>query len=311
MNIGLIDVDGHNFPNLALMKIARYYKAIGANVEWWTPFENYDVVYKSKVFTFTPDFNQCITNADKVESGGTGYKNYEKTLPAEIDKLQPDYSLYKHIVDDKSAFGFLTRGCIRSCKWCIVPKKEGKIRQYMDIEEIAIDGRNKITLMDNNVLSIDYGKEQIEKIIKLGLRVDFNQDLDCRLVDDETAKMLSQVKWLQYVRFACDTSAQLPHLFRACDLLKKHGYKRDVFMNVLLTDDKHECLQRINEIKKYKSLRLRPFAQPYIDFEGKRNPPQWQKDMARWCNLKQIFDTVDFKDYQPRKGFKCKMYFDL
>lgn len=311
MKIGLIDVDGHNFPNLALMKIAKYHRNMGDNVEWYTPFNQYDKVYMSKVFTFTSDYNYVINNADEIEKGGTGYKMYDKTLPTEIDRLQPDYSIYRHIVDDKSAFGFLTRGCIRSCKWCIVPKKEGKIRPYMDIEEIAIEGRNKITLMDNNVLSIDYGKEQIEKIIKLGISVDFNQDLDCRLVDDETAKMLSQVKWLKYVRFACDTSAQLPYLFNACDLLKKHGYKRDVFMNVLLTDDIKECLNRINKIKAYKHLRLRPFAQPYIDFDGKRNPPQWQKDMARWCNLKQIFDKVDFIDYQPRKGFKCKTYFGL
>ena len=103
MKVGLIDVDGHGFPNLALMKLARFYRSDGAKVEWYTPWDNYDIVYMSKVFTFTPDFMQCIPNADKVEKGGTGYKMYDKTLPEIIDKTQPDYSIYSNIVDDKSA----------------------------------------------------------------------------------------------------------------------------------------------------------------------------------------------------------------
>lgn len=309
MKIGLIDVDGHNFPNLALMKISRYWKTQGADVQWYTPFDNYDKVYMSKVFTFTNDYDYCITNADEVERGGTGYKDYEKVLPAYIDRLQPDYTIYSHIVDNKSAYGFLTRGCIRHCKWCIVPRKEGMLKPYMDIEEIAIDGRNKVTLMDNNILASDYGIGQIEKIVRLELRVDFNQDMDCRLVTDDIAALLTKVRWQEYIRFACDTSAQLPHLFRACELLKKHGYTGRVFMNVLLNEDKTECLERINAIRNYKELTLRPFAQPYIDFEGRRQPPQWQKDMARWCNRKEIFDSTDFVDFSPRKGFQCKEYF--
>jgi len=309
LKIGLIDVDGHNFPNLALMKIARYYRQQGADVVWYSPWERYDILYMSKVFTFTPDFTQCISNADKVERGGTGYKMYDKTLPKKIDLLQPDYSIYCNIVDDKSAYGFLTRGCIRSCGWCIVPKKEGVLRPYMDIEEIAIEGRNKITLMDNNILASDYGISQIEKIAKIGLKVDFNQDLDCRLVTPEVAQLLVNVKWLKYIRFACDTSAQLPYLFRACDMLKQYGYKGAVFMNVLLSDDINECLYRINAIRNYKGLRMLPFAQPYLDFSGRHSPPQWQKDMARWCNRKEIFNSTEFRDYRPRKHEVCSIYF--
>ena len=304
----MIDVDGHRFPNLALMKIARYYRNHLAEVVWYSPFEHYDIVYLSKVFTFTPDFTQCISNADKVERGGTGYKMYDKTLPNVIGLVQPDYSMYSNIIDEKSAYGFLTRGCIRSCKWCIVPTKEGNLRPYMDIEEIAIDGRNKITLMDNNILASDYGITQIEKIVKMGLKVDFNQDMDCRLVTPEVAQILVKVKWLKYIRFACDTSSQLPYLFQACDLLKKYGYKGKVFMNVLLSDNINECLNRINKIRAYKQLEMLPFAQPYLDFSGKRNPPQWQKDMARWCNRKEIFKTTEFADYKPRKNEYGRQY---
>ena len=311
LKIALIDVDGHHYPNLALMKIARFYRQQGATVEWYTPWQHYDIVYLSKVFTFTPDYLQCIPNADCIERGGTGYKNYEKTLPREIDRMQPDYSIYPNIVDDRSAYGFLTRGCIRTCKWCIVPKKEGILHPYMDIEEIAIEHRDRITLMDNNILASDYGLSQIEKIVKLSLRVDFNQDLDCRLVTPEVARLLVKVRWLKYIRFACDTSAQLPHLFRACDLLHQYGYKGEVFVNVLLTDDINECLSRINAIRAYKGLKISPFAQPYLDFTGIRQPPQWQKDMARWCNRKEIYRSTEFRDYRPRKNEICHTLYNI
>lgn len=171
MNIGILAVDS-TFPNLALMKISAYHKKQGDSVEWYNPFNYYDKLYIAKVFSFTEDYLQYITNADCVEKGGTGY-DISKTLPTEIDRMQPDYSIYPQI-DSKTAYGFLTRGCPNKCKWCIVPKKEGNIAPYMDVEEIAIDGRKNIILMDNNVLASDYGLEQIEKIVKLKLRVDFN-----------------------------------------------------------------------------------------------------------------------------------------
>ena len=120
MNIGLLAVDS-NYPNLALMKLSAAHKANGDNVDWYNPFDTYDIVYLSKIFSFTNDYQYPIVNAQLVKRGGTGY-DYTTTLPVEIDSLQPDYSLYPSI-DNRTAYGFLTRGCIRHCKWCIVPKK--------------------------------------------------------------------------------------------------------------------------------------------------------------------------------------------
>lgn len=301
---------GKRFPNLALMKLARYHKERGDSVEWYNAFtDRYDVAYISKVFTFSPDYGFAV-NADRVERGGTGYRDYSKLLPAEVDGLQPDYSLYRHIVDKRTAYGFLTRGCLRQCPWCIVPRKEGNLRPYMDIEQIAIEGRNRVVLMDNNVLGIDYGIEQIVKIADMGIAVDFNQDLDCRLITPDIAQLLARVKWIKYIRLACDTSAQIPHLLRACDLLADAGYHKDVFVNVLLTDDINECLHRIHSLCAYTRLRVMPFAQPYLDFKGKAQPPQWQKDMARWCNRRELLKSTDFADFSPRKNFICKNYFE-
>lgn len=206
-NIGLVSVDSHHYPNLPLGKIAAYHKSIGDTVEWANPmFGNYDKVYMSKIFTFTPD---CMDIYDcPVERGGSGY-DLHKELPDNIDRLQPDYSLFP-FVDDKTAYGFLTRGCPNKCPWCVVPSKEGKIRPYMDVEEIMVDGRTDLIAMDNNVLACDYGIEQIEKIIRLNYRVDFNQAMSARLVTDEVAKVLAHVRWLGgMIRFAADTSRQI------------------------------------------------------------------------------------------------------
>ncbi len=201
MNIGLIDVDG-KMPNLALMKISAWHKKQGDTVEWYNGLCNYDKVYMSKVFTFTEDYIFYI-NAPIIEKGGTGY-DFFKELPMNVDRTFPDYSLYR--VDADLAYGFLTRGCPNRCKWCIVPQKEGNIRPYMDIEEIT-ENRKKAILMDNNILACDYGLQQIEKIVKMKIKVDFNQALDARLVNEETASMLARVKWLDRIRFGCDTPA--------------------------------------------------------------------------------------------------------
>ena len=233
MKIGIIDVDGKQ-PNLALMKISRYHKVRG---------DHYDIVYKSKVFTFTPDFGYYI-NADEVEKGGTGY-DLHKTLHRDIDRLQPDYNLYPNI-DKKTAYGFLTRGCPNRCKWCVVPKKEGNITPYMDVDEIAIEGRTHLILMDNNILACDYGLEQIEKIVNRQYKVDFNQALDARLVDDEVAKMLARVNWIKCIRFGCDTPRQIEECERATSLLDKYGYKGEYFFYCILLDDFKESFKRVN-----------------------------------------------------------------
>lgn len=202
-NIGLIAVDSHLYPNLPLGKIAAYHKSLGDSVEWANPmFGNYDKVFMSKIFTFTPD---CMDAYDcPVERGGTGY-DLHKDLPPEIDRLQPDYSIFP-FVDDKTAYGFLTRGCPNKCSFCVVPKKEGGIRPYMDIDEITQGGRRpKVHLMDNNSLACDYGIEQLVKIVDKGYRVDYNQAIDSRLITPDVAELLAQVHWLEPIKFGCDS----------------------------------------------------------------------------------------------------------
>ena len=305
MNIGILAVDS-NYPNLALMKINSYHKLQKDQVEWYNPFNHYDKVYMAKIFSFTEDYQQWITNADHIEKGGTGY-DISKVLPSEIDYMVPDYSLYN--LDDKTAYGFLTRGCPNKCKWCIVPQKEGKIAPYMDIEEIAVNNRKNIILMDNNVLASEYGLQQREKIIRLKLRVDFNQGLDARLVTDEVARLLAKVKWIKRIRFGCDTPGQIAECERATALIDKYGYKGEYFFYCILLNDFKESFERINHWR-YKGSRFLPHAQPYRDFNNPRQIiPQWQNDLAGWADKKQVFRSCEFRDFMPRKGFRCGEYF--
>lgn len=322
MRIGLIDVDGHNFPNLALMKLSAYHKAKGDTVEWYDIFQDhFDIVYMAKVFTHTVDYGQVIPNADKIIKGGTGY-DVNSRLPEEAEKIVPDYSIYQFI-DDKTAYGFLTRGCIRKCPWCVVPRKEGNIHPYQDVDEIAINGRTNLILMDNNILAAgDYGIQQLEKIAAKGYKVDFNQAMDARLVTDDIAKVLARIKWKDgRIRFACDTKAQIKECEKVIDMLTKHGFSGDFFMYTILIGDIDECYKRTHywwkrnkQERAADPRRLRCItiaAQPYLDFTSTRyNITQWQKDMAEWANMRQYFNSSDFMEYEPRKGFKCKEYFE-
>lgn len=242
-----------------------------------------------------------------MERGGTGY-DLRKELPKEIDDCLPDYSIYPQL-DKKVAYGFLTRGCPNKCKWCVVPIKEGKVRPYRDVEEIAIEGRTNLILMDNNILASDYGLEQIEKIVRKGYRVDFNQALDARLVTEDIAQLLAKVRWFSPIRLGCDTPKQIVECETAMSLIDKHrGKKAQYLMYAMIDGTLQEAYERLSHFRNNKKVRI--VAQPYRDFNNpKQIIPQWQKDMARWAMRREIYAVCDFKDYQPRKNFKCKQYF--
>lgn len=317
MKIGLLAVDS-NYPNLALMKISSWHKSKGDSVEWYNPFDQFDIVYMSKIFTFTPEYGQYMINAREIRKGGTGYDIHSK-LPYEIETSSPDYTIYPSI-NSKTAYGFLTRGCPNRCKWCVVPKKEGDIKPYNDVEAIATSGRNILILMDNNVLASPHGIEQIKKIIQINekrkaqkkplIKVDFNQGLDARLVNEEIAELLAKLKWDKYIRFGCDTPKQIEECDKACELIDKYGYHGQYFFYCILLDDFNESFTRVNHWREKSRNRHFPYCQPYRDLNKTSHTiPQWQKDLAKWADRKWTFRVCEFKDFEPRKGFFCKEYF--
>jgi hypothetical protein len=268
------------------MKISAYYKAMGDQVEFADMFGHYDIIYKSKVFSWTAD-NITAYDCDEYIEGGTGY-NFNN-LPEMMNDMCPDYSLY----NCKHAYGFLTRGCIRNCEWCIVPEKEGKIRAENDIQDFIADKKSAI-LIDNNVLASEHGIKQIKKIIDLGISIDFNQGLDARLIDDYTAYLLSKVKWLSPLRMACDSQAMKKPVRRAINLLIKHNCKPKNYFIYTLVKDIDESLDRIEFLK---ALHVDPFAQAYRNF--KNTEPTWeQKRLCRWVNHKAIFKSIEWENYK-------------
>lgn len=297
MKVSLIDVDGHNFPNLALMKLSAWHKAQGDTVDWYSPlFSQPDRIYASKVFTFTPDYQDYSASDPSPIKGGTGY-DPKVTLPDEIERTLPDYSIYPDVTQ---AIGFLTRGCIRKCPWCVVPRKEGGIRVADDIERISA-GRRDVVLLDNNFLAspTEFVSEQLEKARSLKLRLDFNQALDARLVTEQNAKELAATKWSKYIRFSCDVAGMLGPVRNAVELIRGNGYRGEFFIYVLAQDveEAHERIMNLTAIDK----KIVPFCQPYRDFVNNNPPPEKLRHLAGWCNFQAIRKTVPFKDYLSGK----------
>jgi len=217
MKIGLIDVDGHNYPNLPLMKLSAWHKKQGDAVEWYDTwdglFNPYDKVYLSKVFSFTEDYKQPIY-AKEVVRGGTGYcitnengkeifhKEQNHNLPEDIEHIYPDYSLYPEQTKD-TAFGFLTRGCPRGCSFCIVKDKEGLCsHKVADLSEFW-NGQKNIELLDPNILASKECEELLEQLIDSKAKINFNQGLDIRMMTDWKAELLEKIP-IQMIHFAWD-----------------------------------------------------------------------------------------------------------
>lgn len=199
LRIGLIDVDGHNFPNLALMKISAWHKAQGDQVEKFFPWFHYDRVYMSKVFDFTPDF-ETVINADEVVKGGRAYDKKVK-LPDEIEHVYPDYSLYGI---KNTAYGYLTRGCPRGCDFCDVKNIEGlKSHKVADLSQFW-SGQNEIVLNDPNLLACtEHRLDLLQQLIESKAWIDINQGFDIRFINDDVVDKIRQLK-LKMLHFAWD-----------------------------------------------------------------------------------------------------------
>lgn len=289
MNVCLHDSDNTGYPNLALMKLSAHHKAHGDSVSWFDPLSvDVDRVYSSKVFTFSKHDDYLPKTAI---TGGTG-NDASVTLSDDVEHSMPDYGLYG--ID--YSMGFVTRGCPRKCAHCFVPAKEGGIRANADITEFL--SHKKLVLMDNNVLAHQHGIEQIEKIVKLGVYVDFNQGLDSRLIDDQMAKLLSKLKWLAPLRLACDSIFMIEPVKKAIECLRWYNVTPSRYFCYVLVNDVDEAVQVVRFLK---SMNVDPFCQPYRDPQG-NEPTQEQKDFARWANMKATYKTIPWEEYKRCKG---------
>lgn len=294
MKVGLIDVDGHNFPNLALMKISAYHKAKGDNVEWCFPLDTYDLVYQAKVFddTYSKDID-WMPQADKIIKGGTGY-GIDSKLPDEIEHIYPDYSIYPKLTKN-TAYGFLTRGCPRACGFCIVAEKEG--RRSMKVANLNEfwRGQKNIKLMDPNILACRQHLELLEQLADSGAWVDFTQGLDIRLTNEKNIKALNRIK-TKMIHFAWDNPQDdLKASFeRFNEITEIKDYrKKSVY---ILTNFNSTIEQDL-----YRVYTLRDLGySPYVMIYNKPKAPRKIRLLQRWCNNRIIFNSCpDFKEYDP------------
>lgn len=295
MKVGLIDVDSHNFPNLALMKISAWHKAQGDEVEWWWGWGQYDRVYKSKVFddTYSRDIDDPV-NATEIIYGGTGY-GLDNKLPDEIEHMYPDYSLYPDLTKD-TAYGFLSRGCPRGCPFCIVKDKEGrKAYKVSDLSEWW-NGQKNIVLCDPNLLVCREHMDLLKQLADSGAWVDVNQGFDARLLTEENIEAIKRIR-LKEIHFAWDLMEQSDAVLDGLDLWRQHGKKvahggwGTVYVLVNYNTTMRENLFRVNE------LAAMGFD-PYVMVYDKPNAPKEVKQLQRWCNNKRIFKSCTFEEYK-------------
>ena len=149
------------------------------------------------------------------------------------------------------AIGFLTRGCIRKCPWCLVPIKEGALKPYRTWQQVARPDTSKITLLDNNILACEYGINQLAELAQTEYRIDLNQGMDARLVTPEIAEVLAAVKWQRFIRFSCDQKGQIDAVLNTIELLKKRGVNPSrIFIYLLVRPDVEDAAYRVEMMKK-------------------------------------------------------------
>lgn len=307
MRVGLIDVDGHNFPNLALMRISAYHKARGDLVEWWwSDFVHYDIVYMSKIFSdeYSKDVPEPM-NADQIIKGGTGYcihlengkevfdKSKNHSLPPEIERMFPDYSLYPQY---NFAVSMTSRGCPNGCGFCHVSAKEGRCSvKTADVSDFW-NGQKEIRVLDPNLTACPDKRDLMRQYRETGAKIDFTQGLDIRLLDEDDVADINAMH-LRNVHFAWDNPRQdLKEKFRWYAQVGKknrHGRYGTVYCLTNFNSTMEENLHRVYTLRELG-------YDPYVMIYNKPNAPAEVKRLQRWVNNKIIFRAT--KKFEEFKG---------
>ena len=311
MKIGLIDVDGHNFPNLPLMKLSAWHKAQGDTVEWYEPMfsGHMDKVYLSKVFSFTPDYDYYI-DADEVVKGGSGYcislvngiEEFDKSkhfdLPYEIEHVYPDYSIYYDKIPEvrDTAYGFLTRGCQCDCDFCHVAQKEGKCSVKVANLSEFWRGQKNIVLLYPNITACRDWRELFQQLIDSKAWVDFSQGLRIHMMTEEKAEMLKQMK-VKQVHFAWDKYEDkdivVPKFKQFKEITQWDKRKLSVYVLTNFNTTHEQDLERIYTLRELGYW-------PYVMIYDKEHLPKGHitRRLQRWVNMRAVFETTPrFEDY--------------
>tara|TARA_R100001530_G_scaffold136125_1_gene115372 strand:+ start:117 stop:1046 length:930 start_codon:yes stop_codon:yes gene_type:complete len=296
MKIGLIPFDS-KLPNLALMKLSAYHKSKGDTIGLLKNMGEVDKIYVSVIFpkNKTGSFGLKVMYPDtEIVYGGSAI-NYD-CLPNNIEHIMPDYDLYG--ID--YSMGFTTRGCIRQCSFCIVRNKEGYLRFHAPLKEFVNPEFKKLILLDNNLLAYKNHLDILKEIKERDLKVDFNQGLDIRLLNEKNANLLSQIKYYNHkfnvrtLRFAYDNTNDKPYIKRGVRMLLDAGIRpRNIFFYVLAyTDNILDAVHRVNVLKE---LGCRPFIMPYNQIFTKE-----MRKLQHWVDYMPYYSFIEWEDFNSR-----------
>jgi hypothetical protein len=263
-------------PNLALMKLASWHRKKGDDV---TVIDishlQFDRIYASKIF-----------------AGGAGI-DLRSELPREIELQVPDYELFK----TNFSIGFTSRGCIRDCGFCIVKEKEGMIRES-PFDWIS---HHKVLLLDNNFLASPLWKEKLKYFIRQKLKVCFTQGLDIRLINNENAKLLSQVDYRdnhfreKRLYFSFDDPKLEELIIEKVKILELNGIHPKYLLFYILVGYDTTFEQDYHRFEVIRDLGSYPFIMRY----NNRKDDQNLVHFARWVNQRIFRWVPDFPNYSP------------
>jgi len=309
MKILLVDVDS-KIPNLALMKLSTYHKSLGDSIELLklnlpgyphnrkfksVDAKGFDKVYVSTIFTVNQSKYEILNN-DNVEYGGTGYDLTVK-LSQEIDDLPEDYSIYP---DNNISYGYITRGCIRNCSFCFVPKKEGKLSYYNDWQKILQEGHKQIKFLDNNFLAYENHKEILQELIDAKVKVEFNQGLDIRLIDEENSELLKKLKYGDKYTFAFDNIKDEKIIVEKLRNYLSWGQNWRLRLFIYCNADMSlsDVIYRIMFCKKNKIM---PYLMRDKNCWLDLNQKDFSTDLAGFVNQPNIIKKLDFEEYLVKR----------
>lgn len=294
MKILLYDVDSI-IPNIAIMKLSSYHKKIGDEVFFLRgngvplkiDFSEFEYGYASLIFTK----NKKLVENFPFEIGGTGY-DVSINLSHEIEHMMPDYSLYPENI---YSIGFATRGCVRKCGFCFVPKKEGEIKFNSDISEFFNPSLKKIMLLDNNILAYQNYKIVFEQIRKVNKPTSFKQGMDFRLLNEDKVKELRSIKYDGNYIFAYDDMLYRETIERQMRKFREffNPWSMKFFVLVGFNSSIEDDIFRAQWLV---SQKCNPYIMRYESCY-KSDLSGFYADMAAYYNQPSFFKKMTFKEF--------------
>jgi hypothetical protein len=272
-NVDMIDLGFDGYPS-------KKYKVIDGL--------NYDEVYISNIFDVNKD-KYRVEGCKNVTIGGIGSNNPTLKLPEKIENMQPFY--FDH---EDTSYGFITRGCIRKCFFCKVPKYEGELKFYNDIEKII--QHKKVKFFDNNILAYDKHLEVFNYLIEKNIRCEFNQGLDFRLVGHANAFLLSKLNYIGEYIFAFDDPKYQRLLDEKLRILKQYISKDWKLKFYIYHNKSMDISQLINRVEWCRQNKCLPYVMRDIDcWEASEN--NFYIDYAAYCNQPAFFKKMNFETF--------------